>query len=209
MKAIGFLLLFTVLAFCGLTDRLKQAAGGGNTTSTNTSSNSNASGAITAEPAKPSSSQEALIAAGTETAWPDQGLSWRLSHDWSKMDITKDQFDYQGPDGTFLLVSVSTLPDSFPMETSLKAYHEQALQQLKIGKYESVKLVSIDGLPGVEFVEAPPPGKDDVRRHQWIGYRRYLGTVQQVNAMTTTKQSKFDKHTDDFAAIMYSMKATK
>ena len=70
-------------------------------------------------------------------------------------------------------------------------------------------MVSIDGVPGVEFTEAPPEGKDDVRRHQWIGYRRYLGQVQQVNVMTSTKASNFAKHGDDFTAILYSMKATK
>ena len=70
-------------------------------------------------------------------------------------------------------------------------------------------MVEIDGLAGVEFTEAPPPGKDDVRRHQWIGYRRYLGQVQQLNVMTTTKAANFDKHSDDFAAVLYSMQAAK
>ncbi len=95
------------------------------------------------------------------------------------------------------------------MDISLKAYYDQAMQQLKNGKYESVKMVDIDGIQGVEFTEAPPEGKDDPRRHQWIAYRRYLGQVQQLNVMTSTKGSNFDKHKDDFPAILYSMKAGK
>ena len=95
------------------------------------------------------------------------------------------------------------------MDASLKAYFDQAMQQLKNGKYESAKMVEIDGIPGVEFTEAPPEGKDDVRRHQWIGFRTYLGQKQQLNVMTSTRGSNFGKHGDDFQAILYSMKVVK
>lgn len=101
------------------------------------------------------------------------------------------------------------MPDTFPLEQSLSAYHEQALQQLKNGKYIDVKLVEIDGVPGVEFVEAMPEDKTDSRRHQWIGFRTYLGQKQQINVMTATRGTNFEKHMDDFAAIIYSAKFTK
>jgi len=211
MKLISFGVLLFVLTFCGLSDRIKQMSGGngnGNSASTNSGGTSKTSGAA-AEPAKPSSSQQAIIDSGTETAWDDQGLSWRLPAGWKKTDVKKDTFDYASPDNAFLLVNISELGDNFPMETSLQAYYDQAMQQLRSGKYADVKMVSIDGIPGVEFTEAPPEGKDDVRRHQWIGYRRYLGQVQQLNVMTSTKASNFAKHGDDFTAILYSMKATK
>lgn len=148
--------------------------------------------------------QQAVIDGGTETKWDDQGLSWKLPSGWKKMTATKDSFNYSSPDDAFLLVNISTLGDSFPMEISLKAYYEQAMAQLKNGKYESVAdPVEIDGIPGVEFVEAPPAGKDNPRRHQWIAYRKYLGSVQQLNVMTSTKGSNFAKHEDDFPAILY------
>ena len=207
MKLISLGLLIFAVTFCGLTDRLKQVASGP-TGGSNTAPGTKSSGPA-AEPAKPSSVQQAMIDAGEETAWKDQGLSWRLPKGWSKMEVNKDSFDYQGSDADFLLVNVSTPGDNFPMETSLQAYYDQALQQLKNGKYTSVKMVSIDGIPGVEFVEASPTGKDDPQRHQWIGYRRYLGQVQQLNVMTSTKGANFSKHTDDFTAILYSMKATQ
>ncbi len=125
------------------------------------------------------------------------------------MSMSKESLNYSSPDNAFLLVNISTLGDSFPMDISLKAYYEQAMQQLKNGKYESVKMLDIDGITGVEFVEAPPEGKDDPRRHQWIAYRKYLGQTQQLNIMTSTKGSNFGKHSDDFPAILYSMKAVK
>jgi hypothetical protein len=123
--------------------------------------------------------------------------------------VSKLEFNYASPDNAFLLVSISEMSDDFPMELSLKAYYDQAMQQLKQGHYESVRMLNIDGINGVEFVEAPPEQKDGIRRHQWIAYRSYLGQKQQLNVMTSTTQSKFDKHNDDFPAIMYSMKATK
>ena len=83
------------------------------------------------------------------------------------------------------------------------------MQQLKNGKYESVRMLEIDGVEGVEFTEAAPEEKDGIRRHQWIAYRTYLGQKQQVNVMTTTKASNFAKNKDTFSAIMYSTKFVK
>lgn len=208
MKSLlTFGLITFALTFCGLGDRLKQL-GGGTTGNSNTASTGSSSGS-TAEKAKPSAAQQAIIDGGTETKWDEQGLSWKLPAGWKKMNAGKETFNYSSPDNAFLLVNISSLGDSFPMDVSLKAYYDQAMQQLKNGKYESVKMVEIDGLAGVEFTEAPPEGKDDPRRHQWIGYRKYLGQTQQLNVMTSTKGTNFNKHTDDFTAILYSMKAVK
>ena len=151
----------------------------------------------------------AAIAGGDTVSWDKQGIQWTVPKGWKKMDVSQLQFNYQSPDNAFLLVSVSEFPDSFPMDPSLKAEYDQAMEQLRNKHYQSVRMLNIDGVDGVEFVEAPPEDKDGIRRHQWIGYRTYLGQKQQLNVMTSTSQSKFDKHTDDFAAIMYSMKATK
>jgi len=205
MKSLLTLGLITfALTFCGLQDKLKEiSTGNSNTASTGSSSGS------TAEKAKPSSAQQAIIDGGTETKWDDQGLSWKLPAGWKKMNTSKESFNYSSPDNAFLLVNISSLGYNFPMDVSLKAYYDQAMQQLKNGKYESVKMVEIDGIAGVEFTEAPPEGKDDPRRHQWIGYRKYLGQTQQLNVMTSTKGTNFNKHTDNFTAILYSMKAVK
>ncbi len=202
------------MSFCGLQDKLKGLTGSGgsnsNTASSNSGSSSNSSSSsASADKAKPSSAQQSIIDGGTETKWDDQGLSWKLPSGWKKMEVKKEMFNYQSTDNAFLLVNISVMPDSFPMDVSQKAYYEQAMQQLKNGKYESVKMVEIDGFTGVEFTEAAPEEKDGIRRHQWIAYRTYLGQKQQLNVMTTTKASSFAKHEDDFAAILYSMKGVK
>lgn len=215
MKSILTLGMITfALTFCGLGDKLKEMTGsGGNSSNTTTtrsnSSSTSSSSSSSAETAKPNSAQQAIIDGGTETKWDDQGLSWKLPSGWKKMDVKKESFNYQSPDNAFLLVNISVMPDSFPMDVSMNAYYEQAMQQLKNGKYESVKMVEIDGIQGVEFTEAPPEGKDDARRHQWIAYRTYLGQKQQLNVMTSTRGTNFSKHTDNFTAILYSLKAVK
>jgi hypothetical protein len=213
MKSIALLGLITfALSFCGLSERFKSMSGGTNTSSGNsstTTSGSSSSSSASAEKATLSPEQQAAIAGGDTVSWDKQGIQWTVPKGWKKTDVSQLEFNYASPDNAFLLVSISEMSDDFPMDSSLKAYYDQAMQQLKNKHYESVRMLNIDGIDGVEFVEAPPEEKDGIRRHQWIGYRSYLGQKQQLNVMTSTSQSKFDKHKDDFSAIMYSMKATK
>jgi putative component of toxin-antitoxin plasmid stabilization module len=207
MKAILMIgAMFFAFSFCGLQEKLKQMQSGSNG---NSSSSNSAKTSGSTEKAKPTSAQQAIIDGGTETKWDEQGLSWKLPSGWKKMDVKKEMFDYESPDNAFMHSNVSLLSDDFPMDASLKATYDQALQQLKQGKYQDAKMVEIDGIPGVEFTEAPPEDKDGVRRHQWIGYRSYLGQKQQLNVMTSTSGTKFDKHRDDFTAILYSLKSTQ
>lgn len=205
-------MIMFALSFCGLQERLQSLTGGGNSNTASTNSNSSSttsSSGDKVEAAKPTSAQQSIIDSGTETKWDEQGISWRLPSGFKKQNVGKEQFFYMGPDNSSLIVSISVMPDSFPMDVSMKAYHEQALQQLKNGKYESVKMVEIDGISGVQFTEASPEKSDDIRRHQWIGYRTYLGQKQQVNMITSTRGNNFSKHADEFIAIVYSAKFTK
>jgi hypothetical protein len=195
------------MSFCGLGERLKGLTGAPatetNTASSNTSSKSTST--TTVDKPDPTAAQQAIMDEGTATKWDQQGITWTLPKNWRKMDVKKEQFFYTSPDNASIITSISVMPDSFPMETSLNAYYDQALEQLKQGKYESVRMLEIDGLKGVEFREAMPEEKDGPRRYQWIGYRSYLGQQQQVNVMLATKGTNFEKHSDDFPAIMYSM----
>jgi hypothetical protein len=210
MKSILTLGMITfALTFCGLGDRLKglsgESTGGTNVSSTNSSKGS----ASEIERPKPTAAQQAIIDSGTETAWDTQGISWKLPSGFKKMSVMKEMFNYGSPATGFLIASISVMPDNFPAETSVDATYTQALEQLKQGKYENVRWLEIDGVKGVEWVEAMPEVKDGPRRHQWIAFRRYLGQNQQLNIMLSTDGDKFDKHRDTFAAIMYSMKIPK
>ncbi len=213
MRSVISLAFITfLLTFCGIGEKLKSISGtkGTETPSSNSSSNNDAkTDNKSAEPAKLTPEQQSIADAGTETAWSDQGISWRLPAGWKKTDMKKENALFSSSDGAFLIPTVSVMPDDFPSEISLKATYDSALQQLKNGKYETVRYVEIDRVKGVEWLEAMPEDKGGPRRHQWIAFRNYLGQNQQLNIMLSTKGSSFDKHRDDFPAIMYSMKISK
>lgn len=217
MKILSFGVFIFALTFCGLSDRLKNLAGKSetNTTTTTTSNSTSSSNTSTsssgdkAEKASLTSEQQAAIDGGQETKWADQGITWTLPKGWKKMSQSKESFNYSSPDLAFLLASISVMPDNFPSETSLKATYDSAIQQIKNGKYENARYLEIDGVKGVEFIETMPEDKTGARRHQWIAFRNYLGQNQQLNIMLSTKGSNFDKHRNDFAGVIYSMKIQK
>lgn len=208
---LSFGLIGFALAFCNLGDKLKSLSGSSNSES-NSSSNSPSKTSTTsgdAEKPKLTAAQQKISDDAAEVKWDDQGISWRLPAGWKKTDMKKESALFSSSDAAFLIPTISIMPDDFPSDISLKATYDSALQQLKNGKYESVRYVEIDGIKGVEWFETMPEDKDGPRRHQWIAFRNYLGQNQQLNMMLSTKGTNFEKHRDDFPAIMYSMKIGK
>jgi hypothetical protein len=205
MALSGFLLF--ALSFCGLSEKLKTLSGGNTTNSPSDTSKTSAS--HEAEQPKLTASQQSIIDDGSEVKWDDQGISWKLPQGWKKMEVKKESLNYGSPDNAFLIASISVMANDFPSDISLKATYDSALQQLKNSKYENVRYVTIDGIKGVEWTEAMPEDKDGPRRFQWIAFRNYQGQNQQLNIMLSTKGSNFEKHRDDFPAVMYSMKIAK
>lgn len=200
------------ITFCGLGEKLKSLSSGSPPSNTSTNSSAPTAGKATegeVEKAKLNSEQQAIADAATETKWDDQGISWRLPSGWKKTDMKKENALFSSSDGAFLIPTISVMPSDFPADVSLKATYDSALDQLKNGKYETVKYVEIDGIKGVEWLETMPEDNSGPRRHQWIAFRNYLGQNQQLNIMLSTKGSNFDKHRTDFPAILYSMKINK
>jgi hypothetical protein len=209
MKILSIGIVLFALTFCGLGERLRQV-GSSNSNGTTSNSTTRSTG-DDSDAEKPSltSAQQAIQDSATEVKWPEQGISWKLPAGWPKMNVMKESFNYGSPADGFLIASISTMPDSFPSDISIKATYDSALELLKQGKYEKVRWLDLDGVTGVEWVEAPPETKDGIRRHQWIGFRKYQGQNQQVNIILSTNGDKFEKQEDAFAAILYSMKIPK
>lgn len=210
---ISLSLFIFALSFCNISERLAKLT---NTGSQNSSVNIPANAPDTSKPdvlaiEKPdlSPAQQEIVNSGEKVNWEEQGITFTIPNDWKKMNVGKTSFNYGSPDQAFLIGTISILPDNFSSETSLTAQYESALQQLKNGKYENVRYLDIDGIKGVEFIETMPEEKSDPRRHQWIGFRNYLGQNQQLNIMLSTKGSNFEKHRDDFPAVLYSTKIDK
>ncbi len=210
MKLIfGSGILVLAMTFCNLGERLEQLKGSSDAGTSSNSSSTTPSTGTEVERAEMTSAQRAIADGGTEVMWDEQGISWKLPDGWKKMDVRKEGFNYGSPATGFLIGTISTMAASFPSESSINATYESSLEQLKQGKYETVRWLEIDGVKGVEWLEAIPEDKDGPRRHQWIGFRNYQGQNQQLNIMVSTKGSNFDKQRDTFAAIMYSMKIPK
>jgi hypothetical protein len=210
MKSIlAFGILTFALTFCGIGDKLKNISGGGSSGSSNSSSTKSTTGGSGAEKPTLTAEQQKIQDSAIETKWDEQGMSWKLPAGWPKMQVLKESFNYGAPANGFLIASISVMPANFPSDSSIDATYTQAMEMLKQGKYESARWLEIDGVKGVEWVEAMPEIKDGPRRHQWIAFRNYQGQNQQLNVMLSTDGNKFDKQRDTYAAIMYSMKIAK
>lgn len=205
----AFGVLTFALTFCGIGDRLKQITGGADSATGNSSSSSSTASDPKIDKPTLTASQQSIRDASSEVKWDDQGISFKVPSGWPKMDVKKESFNYGSPANGFLIASISVMPDSFPADVSIKATYDSALEQLKQGKYEKVRWLEIDGVKGVEWVEAVPEDKDGIRRHQWIAFRRYQGQNQQLNIIISTNGKNFEKQQDAFASILYSMEIAK
>ncbi len=203
MKHIpGIVLLVCVIAACNLTSKLKQRS---SSDSPSSSSDTSASGGEQIEKATPTAAQRAAVANGQLVKWDQQGITWTMPGNWTKQDVRTETFGYGGG-GAFLSGNISTMDPSFPSEISLKAMYESAKTNQKIGKYDRVRWVEIDGLRGVEFRESKPEMSDDIRRLEWQAYRKYAGQNQLVTLILSTNGANFPKREDELYGILYSMK---
>ncbi len=105
-----------------------------------------------------------------------------------------------------MLINISPLSEDFPVDSSIKANYDGTVTRMKNGEVERVRYLEIDGVRGVEFVEAKQDHKDASRRYQWLAFRKYAGQTQMLNFMLAANDSAFEKHRDEFAAILYSSK---
>lgn len=208
MNFLGFAVLGMALAFCGIGDKMKSMTGGssGNSTSSNPTGKADSTNV---EKADMTVAQKAIADGASEVKWDDQTISWKLPSGFAKMQVMKESFNYGSPGSGFMNASISKMSADFPVDSSIDAYYTSALEKMKQGDYSSARWLEIDGIKGVEFVEAPPETKDGIRRHQWIAYRNYQGQSQMLNIMVSTNGANFEKQKDTFAAIMYSMKIAK
>jgi hypothetical protein len=201
-KVLALFALVFVVAACNLSNKLKSSNSSNSGSSTGTGSIDGEE----VEKANPTAAQQAAIANGQTVTWDQQGLTWTLPPNWTKIDVRNENFNYGGG-GAFLGVNISVMPQMESLvETSIKAMHEAAKTQQKIGKYDEVKWLEIDGLRGVQFRESKQEMAGDIRRLQWQAYRKYAGNTQLINLILSTDSGNFAKHQDELYGILYSTK---
>jgi hypothetical protein len=199
------LLVFAVAA-CNLTNKLKSNQNGESSSSSSSSGNPTKIGDDPVEKPAPTDAQVAALANGQEVKWDQQGITWTLPANWKKLSVSNEGLSYGG-NGAFLTVAISMLPQMETLtDVSLKAMHEGAKTNAKIGKNDEVKWLELDGLRGVQFRESKPEMADDIRRLEWQAYRKYAGTTQLVTVILSSNGGSFPKHEDELYGILFSTK---
>jgi len=202
---IGLVLVFA-LSFCNLSEKFKH---GKSSSGSESGSSSSSSGGGSAEKGVATPAQAAAIAGGKDAKWDRQGMSWTVPASWKETENESKQFMWSAPSSSAnLIVSISPMDESFPAESSIQAFYDQAKSRAKNGEVDEVKWVEIDGLKGVQFREANPEKPDDSRRLQWMAYRKFTGQLQLVNLMLASNGKDFPAQQDAMYGILYSMKIT-
>jgi hypothetical protein len=205
MKQIPVLLfLGLVLSLCNLGDKLKtgdNSSGSGKSTASDTGGE--------AEKATPTAAQTQALAGGATAKWENQGMSWTVPPNWKEATNDAKMLLWRSPgggDAANLIVSISSMDESFPTDISIKAFYDGAKTRFKNGEVDELRWLEIDGLKGVQFRESDPEKPDGIRRLQWMAYRKYAGQVQLVNLMLSTSGKDFLRHQDAMYGVMYSTK---
>ncbi|HMJ24486.1 MAG TPA: hypothetical protein VK475_01590 [Pyrinomonadaceae bacterium] len=197
--------LVFVVAACNLSDKFKKSDNS-NSPSTTSSGNPSKIGDDPVERPNPTAAQTAALANGPTVKWDQQGITWTFPPNWKKQEVRNESFNYSG-DGAFLTVAISVMPQMEKMtDVSIKAMFEGAKTQQKIGKYDEVKWLELDGVRGVGFRESKQEMAGDIRRLEWQAYRTYAGNTQLVTLILSTDSANFPKHEDELYAILYSTK---
>jgi hypothetical protein len=199
-KVFGLFLLVLVVAACNLSSKLRNS----NSSNSGSSTGSGSTGGEEVEKPNPTAAQQATIANGQTVTWDQQGITITMPSHWKKGEVRNEMFIASGQ-GAHLSINISPLPQMASLtDTSIKAMHEAAKTQQKIGKYDEVKWLELDGLRGVEFRESKQEMAGDIRRLQWQAYRTYGGYTQLVNMILSSDSGNFPKHEDELYAILYS-----
>lgn len=206
MKLIPVLFLLTFsISLCNLSERF----GSKNGNSNSRGSSSSSSDLPPADKPAPTAAQTAAIAGGQQVTWSEQGITWTVPANWSKVSVESKSFNWKSPgsdDAAFLIGSISPMSGDFPTDNSIKAMYDSSVTRQKNGEVSEVRWLELDGLRGVQTMETPPETKDGIRRLQWQGYRKYAGQVQLVNLILSTQGQHFHMHEDELYGILFSTK---
>jgi hypothetical protein len=211
MKQLLVLLVLTLsLSLCNLAEKLTGNKNGDTNANRSGAGATEQGGLPDADRPEPTAAQTAALAGGKSATWDQQGITWMLPPNWSKMEESSStEFNWKSPgggDAAFVLPTISNMSADFPTDISIKAMYDQAVTRQKNGEVVEVRWLELDGVRGVQFLEAPPEKKDNPRRLQWQAYRKYAGQTQLLNLILSSEGQHFDKHKDALYGILYSTK---
>src|SRR5689334_21332167 len=133
MKNILLVLLIGfALSLCNLSERLKTAH-----SSSGSSSSSKSASGKTAERGQPTADQTAALAGGQQIKWDRQGMAWTVPPKWTEQTNESKTYVWRSPGGSdaaSLIVSISPMDESFPVEQSIQSWYDQAESRAKNGE---------------------------------------------------------------------------
>ncbi|MBA3768796.1 MAG: hypothetical protein H0W99_17805 [Acidobacteria bacterium] len=210
MKLIPLLIALALgLSLCNLTERFtsKNTNQPGSGSSTTAGGSAAETGTEPVEHPEPTAAQTRALEGGQSVKWDQQGMSWTLPAGWNKQTVETKQFTYGAPGyAAFMNVSISPMSEDFPTAISLKAFYDGAVTRKKNGEVDELRYLEIDGVKGIQFREVNPEKPDDIRRLQWLAYRKFAGQTQMVNLMLSSNGKNFPARQDEMYAILYSTK---
>ena len=212
MKHIPLLVTMALaLSLCSITDRFTSKNANQSNSGSGAASGTGGSAADTdgvpVDHPEPTAAQTKALEGGQEAKWDQQGITWTVPAGWKKQTVETKMFTYGAPgNSAFLIASISTMDESFPTAISLKAYYDSTATRKKNGEVDELRYLEIDGVKGVQFREANPEKPDDIRRLQWIAYRKFAGQTQMVNLILSGSGKSFPTRQDELYAILYSTK---
>ena len=209
MKLISLLIALALsLSLCNLTERFTSK--NSNQPGSGSNKATGGSAAESTEPVdhpEPTAAQTRALEGGQSVKWDQQGMSWTLPAGWNKQTVETKQFTYGAPGNTaFLIASISPMGEDFPTAVSLKAFYDGTVTRKKNGEVDELRYLEIDGVKGIQFREVNPEKPDDIRRLQWIAYRKFAGQTQMVNLILSSNGKNFPARQDELYAILYSTK---
>ena len=212
MKHIPLLMaLALALSLCNITERFtgKNAnqSNSGSGSSSTAGGGSATTGGEPVEHPEPTMAQTKTLEGGQEVKWDQQGITWTMPAGWKKQTVETKMLTYGAPGNTaFMTASISPMGEDFPTDISTKAFYDGTVTRKKNGEVDELRYLEIDGVKGVQFRESNPEKPDDIRRLQWIAYRKFAGQTQMVNLILSSNGKNFPGRQDELYAILYSTK---
>jgi hypothetical protein len=211
MKQIPLLIaLALTLSLCNITEKFTSKNGSQSNTGAGGSNSGGGATATSNEPVEhpePTAAQTRALEGGQEAKWDQQGITWTVPAGWKKQTVETKMFTYGAPgNSAFLIASISPMGEDFPTDISTKAFYDGTVTRKKNGEVDELRYLEIDGVKGVQFREANPEKPDDIRRLQWIAYRKFAGQTQMVNLILSSNGKTFPSRQDELYAILYSTK---
>ncbi|HYN85834.1 MAG TPA: hypothetical protein VER32_11300 [Pyrinomonadaceae bacterium] len=210
LVAVGLTVILAAVGGLYYFNRQQSSSGAsdGYTTQTSSSSPSSSSPASDgAESPAPTSAQAAAVAGGQAAAWEQQEISWTVPQRWKRQESDSRTFHWRSPgswEAASLIVNVSPMDASFPVDASIQGFYDAAQTRQTNGEVDEVRWLKLDGVRGVMFRESAPEDPDSPQRLQWMAYRNYKGQTQLVNIILASRGKDFARHEDALRGILYT-----